>query len=43
MKKSDSFEWLSLEEDNYDELPKQLQYILETKPLLTSKNIYKLK
>ena len=42
MKKSDSFEWLSLEEDNYDELPKQLQYILETKPLLTSKNIYKL-
>ena len=42
MKKSDSLEWLSLEEDNYDEFPKQIQYILEIKPLLTSENIYNL-
>ena len=42
MKKSDSFDWLFLEEDNYDDFSKQIQYILETKPFLTSENIYKL-
>ena len=41
MKKSDSFDWLFLEEDNYDDFPKEIQYILETKPFLTSENIYK--
>ena len=40
MKKSDSFDWLFLEEDNYDDFPKEIQYILETKPSLTSKDIY---
>ena len=41
MKLNDFFgELLSLDADKYNELSEKIQYILETKPLLTSKDIY---
>lgn len=41
MKINDFFgELLSLDADKYNELSEKIQYILETKPLLTSKDIY---
>lgn len=41
MKKNDFFgELLSLDADKYNEILEKIQYILETKPLLTSKDIY---
>ena len=40
MQMNDFLEGPFLNEDKYDELQKKVQYILETKPLLTSKDIY---
>ena len=42
MGKSNFSEWLLLEEKKYNELPNEIQHILETKPILTSEDIYAL-
>lgn len=40
MEENNFSEWLLLEEKNYNEIPSEMQNILETKPLLSSKDIY---